>query len=254
MERLPAVQTSAAGSGDRRKPEGGGKDGSDAKRRKALGEAKAIGDILKEGAMDEDDDDLDFARGAGGAPGGPPRISNALLSLVLKQLLRNTQELRDLSAVVYYTLLVPINHPFYLAGRAAAQKYDQACKSAGKGHKFGGPIPHIFLAAIESVQTAAEAVRTAGGEATAKMIEKAVEYGKFKHEEIEEKVPHFRFRKTFKKEEHSRLTVSLRDVDMLRPLLAFLGRTECVLKQGRAPAGVMERKLSEALTRMEGRR
>lgn len=71
--------------------------------------------------------------------------------LGLKLGLANSQQIRQLNAVIFHTFAMDASHRAVVAMVDAGKAYAEAAKKAGKGHGLGPPHWHVWKALVESI-------------------------------------------------------------------------------------------------------
>ncbi len=231
------------------------KHGEPATQRARRATAQEEGDTLNLDGEDPIESTQDKKHKKGGGKGskkkGDKKLTvrdgglKAMLELMGKQILINAQIARDICSILFAVIIMKIDCDIIKAMQQEGKNYSQAVRAAGKGHQLGPPGPAIFCSMIEALckadvgaanRTALETVRDKLATAEQKAILEDVPFiklGKCYDEGTIKILLHMRDRTTGK---------------MVTDALAQLGGKICL---GKAPAGHIERELSEWLTAVQ---
>ena len=196
----------------------------------------------------------------------------SLVMLMAKLCLQNTQLLRDLSSVVVQTFMFKSDNEVMEAGRAAGTAYSEQVKD--KEHTLGPPFPHIFVACLEVLSDMSKL-----GAKTRDKLKAYMKWSGHPKTGVEEMCSHvklFRISRTYRKD-RLKLQVAFADrqpevdskdddlaeglseappappnmMEFNRSFLKAIRGAGGEQKQGRAPAGELERLISKGFQQLD---
>jgi len=74
-----------------------------------------------------------------------------MVTIMAKLLLQNSQTIRDIAGVVWYTFILSANTDFVKRIQEMGVKYAETVKGLGGGHTMGAPHVHKWLTAVEQL-------------------------------------------------------------------------------------------------------
>ena len=184
----------------------------------------------------------------------------ALVATVVKQVLNNTQQIRDLTAVSLDVFKVTSTDQIVVHGRATLRTYGAKCRELGREHQFGPPALHTFRSLLTSFLLRSGQI---GPELTQYIT--AMTETKFSQEEMFTVIRHCSY-KTCYDTASTRFVLGIRELpthEMLLPddplrqklcvgslrhaVLNCLKRCGAQTLTGRAPVGAMQNTLFRVL-------
>ena len=93
-------------------------------------------------AVDEEEADMDESQLA--------KIPDNVIRASIKLLLQNTQAIRDMVSVLFWTVLMPATALVVTSMKNASVQYNEDVESAGSGHEFGPPNVHVFMGMLHA--------------------------------------------------------------------------------------------------------
>ena len=167
----------------------------------------------------------------------------ALLPMMAKLLLQDTQLIRDLASATFTTWFLSRESKVAKAIKAAMVKYNEDCKTAKQGP------PHLY--AVLALLEAAKGLEWGEAEQPlqAMVITFDLDYEPRAEEEQHRLTPFFRMKK-IQKDDVFLVQYKAREGGAEQVLDGIMRKEGATLKTGRAPAGVMERLLSRAVSQL----
>ena len=166
-----------------------------------------------------------------------------LMLLLMKMMLQAHQSRRSLEGILLDTFILPADSQEVTSISEQTLAYDKKVKAAGRGHSLGSPHLYAWMGLISSLVKRGEKI----GSATAERI--AGYKAKMEEQSLEELADEVRLCKVDKvySENMKRLTMSVERSGIRLDVIKALTELKAVRKQGRAPAGHMERELQQWL-------
>ncbi|CAK0853370.1 unnamed protein product [Prorocentrum cordatum] len=173
-----------------------------------------------------------------------PDKQKKLFALMLKQILRLSQQCRDMSGVIFDTLIVPMTVAFITMMSEQTVAYAAETKSKGKEHTLGPPHIYAMGGLIKGLMTHGDSL---GAQNHTDLATAWKEHDGYSVEQKCELILFCRQDKVFQKERR-RITFATRDAKFRSILLACLSQVpQTTRKYGRAPASFMEREIQTFL-------
>ena len=177
------------------------------------------------------------AQNAAGGGKGFSKDQKKLITLMMKQILQSQQQNREFASILFDVFLVPSASPIAVAASRQGQQYAKAV--AAPGHGLGSPHLCIFGSVLNALETDKKNFTV---------------YESMTPEMRGETIKLCKMVSTFK-ETHKKLVLSWgvgeHSQALRRDVVSKMGALEgWTMKQGKAPAGHMERELSKWLADM----
>eukprot|EP00959_Pyramimonas_sp_CCMP1952_P337398 7065430-Pyramimonas_sp.AAC.2 len=169
-----------------------------------------------------------------------PKGQRRLITLMTKQLLRLSQQNREIMGCVFDTFLIPANSNIILRAQEQTSRYAEAVKVKGQADKLGPP--HIWamagvLAALK------EKGDTVGVKTAQDLMNSMNEMEAWTVDQKCELIMFCKIDKTYQKDT-KRLTVCFRNIQFRQIILSALSQVpDTRRKHGKAPPTFMEREL-----------
>lgn len=180
-----------------------------------------------------------------------------LLTVLIKQVLANTQQLAWMVAAVFSTYLMPIQSNVVKALKTSRKLYADKCKEMGKGHALGPPEGHLYMTLIMTLCT-----EDVGGKSRALLTDHGQFLDKINAQTVLRKVKHIKLSKCYDSNQ-AKLTLfieqgpwtdaeneedpteeQLKWTSIKDTIHRALLQVGAIHKEGKAPAGVMEDELA----------
>lgn len=174
---------------------------------------------------------------------------NELIPLLAKVACSQAQAIREDQSVLYDTVLIPAKMGMVEAVKASTQKWSEMVQKDGKGHKHGPPHIPAFTAAIEWL-----CEQDVGARNKATLLGYCTILAQMSPLEKSIKVRAFRILKCYQ-QDYKKVTMALQggeeELKVRLAILSSLEQLQGEVKQGRAPAGALERAVQKALDNMK---
>ena len=169
-----------------------------------------------------------------------------LLKLMIKQMLRLSQQVRGIEGVIFDTVILKANSAEVAGIQEQTKAYGDGVKAKGKKHELGPPHPWAWGGLVVALQKRGVAVGQKNQDTIAAHLQ---ELGEMTTEEKCEAVRFCRITKMFD-QQLRRLTISITDKNLRQAVLQALIQTGGERKLGQGPATNMERELQEFIEGM----
>eukprot|EP00929_Paragymnodinium_shiwhaense_P057174 TRINITY_DN28613_c1_g2_i1.p2 TRINITY_DN28613_c1_g2~~TRINITY_DN28613_c1_g2_i1.p2 ORF type:complete len:252 (+),score=52.99 TRINITY_DN28613_c1_g2_i1:72-758(+) len=185
-----------------------------------------------------------------------PKDMQPLLRFLITASVMNLQDHRTVAGVLMDCIIVPTETAVAKALTETGRAYAEQCEAKGKGHDLGPPHLWAWAALVKALSTA-----DVGAENKRCLLEHLAKYEGWSQEEAALHIRLVRLTKCFKSSQRklwlcinegtSASETAGTSKSLRRLVLDSLKQIEgCKVTTGRAPAGHVERELSEFLTRM----
>ncbi|CAK0903737.1 unnamed protein product [Prorocentrum cordatum] len=168
------------------------------------------------------------------------------LLVMVKQLLKVAQGMRELGGCLFDTCLCPVDGAEALKMAEQTHNYAEAVKRDGKGHLHGAPYIWAFAGLLAGLRERGDAVGAQNAKGIVDMMEWLDAHGV---EDKMEMIRMCRLDKTYDKDK-KRITFVLRDERWRQTVIACCVQAGMERKQGKAPASFMERELQEYVVQL----
>ena len=159
---------------------------------------------------------------------------------LLKAVLSLLQRMRVVEAIVLDCWMVPTESDLVQGLKNELTKYDQECKSDGRGHSNGPPDPHLWARMLE-VLLEQEAVK--GKDEVAKGLEaEQVRVNELGPLALDDTIKSVRLLKCYQSQ-HKRILLAIHRSPAYEKVNEALRMMGAVRKSGRAPMGALEEEL-----------
>ena len=160
--------------------------------------------------------------------------------------------------MLFECILMPSSHPLVEHIQAAARKYDQAVKAAGKGHTHGGPSAHILMATVDAlIDIAKDEERIPVEErkmtpvTIARISAEKIRLSALPLHMVEAECTQFKMKEAYQKgaggKKTMKLTMEVRHPGLLSDIIHLACALGAEHKVGTEPPGALERYLSRSL-------
>ena len=171
-----------------------------------------------------------------------------LMTVLMKQVLHNTQQIREVEGALFDTMLGPSDSPLVLGMGEQGTNYQSAVKEAGKGHGLGPPHIYVFAGLISSLTKSNPA--EVGEENHSQLVQSLKHLDTIDLHAKCELVQLCRLNNTHIKE-IKRITLCFAPNTLAQQLrtvvVQSMMRLKWEVKEGKAPPSFMERELQEWL-------